>query len=108
MLRTGGITARLRRHGTGERPEHEHAIGSKRLRQREDERCVHVTIGRGVRYFGEGLLALWYGQWALDLLNEHGRAVSLSLAAIIALLGFAYIWWTRRRSDIDATAGSSV
>ena len=69
---------------------------------------VAVTIGRGVRYFGEGLLALWYGQWALDLLNEHGRAVSLSLAAIIALLGFAYIWWTRRRSDIDATAGSSV
>ena len=69
---------------------------------------VAVTIGRGVRYFGEGLLALWYGQWALDLLNEHGRAVSLSLAGIIALLGFAYIWWTRRRGDVDATAGSSV
>ena len=69
---------------------------------------VAVTIGRGVRYFGEGLLALWYGQWALDLLNEHGRAVSLSLAGIIALLGFAYIWWTRRRGDVDAAAGSSV
>lgn len=69
---------------------------------------VAVTIGRGVRYFGEGLLALWYGQWALDLLNEHGRAVSLSLAGIIALLGFVYIWWTRRRGDVDATAGSSV
>ena len=67
-----------------------------------------ITIGRGVRYFGEGLLALWYGQWALDLLNEHGRAISLWLCAIIAVVGGVYIWWTRRRGNVDATAGSSV
>jgi membrane protein YqaA with SNARE-associated domain len=69
---------------------------------------VAITIGRGIRYFGEGLLALWYGQWALNVLNEHGRAVSLGLCAIIAVLGGAYIWWTRRRGDVDAAAGSSV
>ena len=67
-----------------------------------------VTIGRGVRFFGEGLLALWYGQWALDLLHEHGRTVSLWLAVIIAVLGGGYIWWTRRNGNVDATAGSSV
>jgi membrane protein YqaA with SNARE-associated domain len=67
-----------------------------------------VTIGRGIRFFGEGLLALWYGQWALDLLHEHGRTVSLWLAVIIAVLGGGYIWWSRRRGNVDATAGSSV
>ena len=69
---------------------------------------IAISLGRGVRYFGEGLLALWYGQWALDLLNEHGRTVSLWLCAIIAVLGGLYIWWTRRHGDVDATAGSSV
>lgn len=82
------------------------AAGAARVRPLDF--LVAVTIGRGVRYFGEGLLALWYGQWALDLLKEHGRAVSLTLGVIIGLLGFMYIWWTRRRGDIDATAGSSV
>ena len=67
-----------------------------------------VTIGRGIRFFGEGLLALWYGQWALDLLHEHGRTVSLWLAVIIAVLGGGYIWWSRRHGNVDATAGSSV
>ena len=69
---------------------------------------IAISVGRGVRYFGEGLLALWYGQWALDLLNEHGRTVSLWLCAIIAVLGGLYIWWTRRQGDVDAAAGSSV
>ena len=69
---------------------------------------IAVTIGRGVRYFGEGLLALWYGQWAIDLLNEHGRTVSLWLAGILTVLGLLYFWWTKRRGDVDATAGSSV
>ena len=69
---------------------------------------IAITLGRGVRYFGEGLLALWYGQWALNLLNEHGRAISLWLCAIMAILGGVYIWWSRRRGGIDATAGTSV
>ena len=69
---------------------------------------IAVTIGRGVRYFGEGLLALWYGQWALDVLHEHGRTVSLWLAGIFVVLGAVYIWWNRRRGDVDAAAGSSV
>ena len=69
---------------------------------------IAVTIGRAVRYFGEGVLALWYGQWAIDLLNQHGRRISLWLAGILTLLGLVYLWWTKRRGDVDATAGSSV
>src|SRR5688572_18005384 len=36
-----------------------------------------VTIGRGIRYGGEGLLALWYGEWALNFLKTNARTVSL-------------------------------
>jgi membrane protein YqaA with SNARE-associated domain len=82
------------------------AAGAAGVRRRDF--LVAVTIGRGVRYFGEGLLALWYGQWALDILQEHGRTVSLWLAGVILALGVAYFWWSRRRGDVDATAGSSV
>ena len=83
------------------------AAGAARVRPRDF--LVAVTIGRGVRYFGEGLLALWYGQWALELLRDHGRTVSLWLAGVIAVLGGIYFWWTKRQDDnVDATAGSSV
>ena len=83
------------------------AAGAARVRPRDF--LVAVTIGRGVRYFGEGLLALWYGQWALELLRDHGRTVSLWLAAVIAVLGGIYFWWTKRQEDdVDAPAGSSV
>ncbi len=36
-----------------------------------------IAVGRGVRYFGEGILAVMYGQQALDYIHEngtHGRA----------------------------------
>ena len=82
------------------------AAGAARVRPRDF--LIAVTIGRGVRYVGEGVLALWYGQWALNLLHEHGRTVSLWLAAIFTVLGLVYFWWTRGRNDVDATAGSSV
>ena len=68
---------------------------------------VAVSIGRGVRYFGEGLLALWYGEWALDFLKSNARVVSLWLAAIVAVGAIAWMWWSRRRR-VDASAGSSV
>jgi membrane protein YqaA with SNARE-associated domain len=83
------------------------AAGAARVRPREF--LIAISLGRGVRYFGEGLLALWYGQWALDLLHEHGRTVSIWLAVIMAVLGFVYVWWHRKlRGDVDAEAGSPV
>ena len=59
---------------------------------------VAVSIGRGVRYFGEGLLALWYGEWALDFLQPNARVVSLWLAAIVAVAGIAWMWWSAPRA----------
>ena len=34
--------------------------------------CKAVVIGRGIRYFGEGLLALRYGEQAVEFLHAHG------------------------------------
>src|SRR5262245_11241586 len=42
-----------------------------------------VAIGRGARYFGEGLLALRYGDRTLGYLRDNGVAVSLWTAGIL-------------------------
>jgi membrane protein YqaA with SNARE-associated domain len=57
---------------------------------------IAVAIGRGVRYFGEGLLAVWYGQRALDFMATRGRDLSLWLALIVLGCGLAYFLWRRR------------
>ncbi len=50
-----------------------------------------VGLGRGVRYFGEGWLAVEYGEQAERLLVENGEIVSLGLAAIVAVGVMVYI-----------------
>ena len=69
---------------------------------------IAVTIGRGIRYFGEGVLALWYGEWALEFLKANAGAVSLWLGAIVATIAVVWMWCSRRRGRIDASAGRSV
>jgi membrane protein YqaA with SNARE-associated domain len=54
------------------------------------------TIGRSVRYFGEGLLALWYGEAAIAFLRENYRTVSLALGALIAAGVLVYMLRRRR------------
>ena len=55
-----------------------------------------VLAGRAVRYFGEGILALWYGRQTLEFLHEHGRIFGLiSLVAAFAVI--AWVLLRRRR-----------
>ena len=56
-----------------------------------------VVLGRGFRYFGEGLLAVWYGERALAFLQENGRYVALWTGLTVLGLGVAYFWWRSRR-----------
>jgi membrane protein YqaA with SNARE-associated domain len=62
-----------------------------------------VAIGRGIRYFGEGVLAVWYGEQAIAFLTEHAARLALGLAAAALVLGGGYIWWSRRRQPASAT-----
>jgi membrane protein YqaA with SNARE-associated domain len=56
-----------------------------------------VLVGRAIRYFGVGILALWYGRQTLEFLHQHGRAVALTSLALVAA-GIAWAVWRRRRA----------
>jgi membrane protein YqaA with SNARE-associated domain len=53
-----------------------------------------IAVGRGIRYFGEGLLAIWYGEQTIAFLEEHGFKVALIIAGLATAGG---VWWLRRR-----------
>ena len=55
-----------------------------------------VLAGRAIRYFGEGLLALWYGRQTLEFLHEHGRIFGL-LSLAVAFGVIAWVLLRRRR-----------
>jgi membrane protein YqaA with SNARE-associated domain len=50
--------------------------------------ALAIAIGRGIRYFGEGLLAIWYGDRALEYVVANGRPIALGLI-ILLLVGMA-------------------
>lgn len=63
-----------------------------------------IAAGRGLRYFGEGLLAIWYGEQTIAFLERHG----LTIAIIVAIVGAgAGVWWVTRRRSADARPGSA-
>jgi len=62
-----------------------------------------IAVGRGLRYFGEGVLALWYGQEAIAFLHRHGTRIFLGIA--IAILLFWVVSHLRRRGDSGAGPG---
>ena len=62
--------------------------------------CGAVAAGRGVRYFGEGLLAVRYGDEAVELLRANGPLMSLVLAVVV-LLGVGTYILMRRATAAD-------
>jgi membrane protein YqaA with SNARE-associated domain len=56
-----------------------------------------VFIARFVRYFGEGLLAYYYGDEAGAFISAHAKQAGLVLAGIALAGGLGYIAWDRRK-----------
>jgi len=54
-----------------------------------------VAVARGVRYTALGILAVYYGDSALALMQERGPEVALWLVA--AILAAALLWWLWNR-----------
>ena len=56
------------------------AVQGVRAARRRGRRCrrvrfgIAVVIGRGIRYFGQGYLAVLYGEQAADFMKAHGAA----------------------------------
>ena len=62
---------------------------------------VAILLGRGLRYFGEGALAIRYGDQAMEFIHEHGRTVSLTLVGL-CLMGLGGWWLYNRRRAVTA------
>ena len=59
--------------------------------------AMAMTIGRGIRYFGQGYLAVMYGEHALDFMKEYGAELGISLAAVALASGIFLLLLRRRR-----------
>ena len=57
-----------------------------------------VFTARFIRYFGEGLLAVWYGDEAGAFIKAHTVEAGLVLAGLALAGGVAWIVWQRRRA----------
>ena len=58
---------------------------------------VAVAIGRGIRYFGQGYLAVIYGESAADFMKTHGVEIGIGLAIAAVGAGLAFALARRRR-----------
>ena len=58
---------------------------------------VAVAIGRGIRYFGQGYLAVIYGESAADFMKTHGVEIGICLAIAAVGAGLAFALARRRR-----------
>jgi membrane protein YqaA with SNARE-associated domain len=65
-----------------------------------------IVIGRGIRYFGQGYLAVRYGERAVAMMRAHGSEVGVALAALALAIGLVYALIKRQRSQ-PSRSGSS-
>ena len=56
-----------------------------------------VFIARFIRYGGEGLLAVFYGDAAATFLKDHARQAGLWLSGGALVIGLLWIWWGKRK-----------
>jgi membrane protein YqaA with SNARE-associated domain len=65
-----------------------------------------ILIARLIRYGGEGLLAVFYGERAATFLEAHAREAGLWLSGIALVLGVAWILFSRmRRRRVEGAPG---
>jgi len=69
--------------------------------------ALSIAAGRGFRYFGIGLLSVWYGQQAVTFLQTHGASVALGVAALTAVAVGAWMLlrhYRRREPALTSTS----
>jgi membrane protein YqaA with SNARE-associated domain len=58
-----------------------------------------IAIGRGIRYFGQGYLAVRYGDQAAAIMKEHGTTAGLIMAGVALAIGLIVYWRSRRPAE---------
>lgn len=56
-----------------------------------------LTIGRTIRYFGQGFLALWYGEQALAFIRDHASSIGIWFAVTLLAGGILFVVWKKHR-----------
>ena len=56
-----------------------------------------IAIGRGLRYFGEGLLAVRYGDQAVAYMEANAGTVTLVLAGVLLAGVVGYVLWSKAK-----------
>lgn len=56
-----------------------------------------VVVGRGIRYFSEGFLAVTYGPAAIQMVQENFGRIGLALAAVVVLSVVIFIYTRKHR-----------
>lgn len=79
------------------------AAGLAEVRPRQF--VVAIALARGVRYLALGLLAIYYGDTALELMRTRGRDVAIWLAVILVALALVWWAWQRVRQPADVSDG---
>ncbi len=63
-----------------------------------------IAVARGARYLALGVLAIYYGDAAMELMRTRGRDVALALVALIVVA--AVTWWLiQRRGRAEPVRG---
>ena len=66
-----------------------------------------IAIGRGLRYFGEGLLAVRYGDQAVAYMEQNAGTVTVVLAGMLLAGVVGYVLWSKAKGRKGRyTAGS--
>jgi membrane protein YqaA with SNARE-associated domain len=58
---------------------------------------VAVFVARFIRYFGEGMLAVWYGDAAFAFLRANAGRIGLALSIVVIVIGAIVILLRRRK-----------
>ena len=61
-----------------------------------------VLIGRGIRYFSEGILAVIYGPAAIQFVRQNYGRAGLALAIVIVAGAIVFLYARRRMRSIEA------
>ena len=56
-----------------------------------------IVIGRGIRYFGQGYLAVLYGEQAADFMKKYGAEIGIGLALGAVVIAGVVIWFRRAK-----------
>lgn len=63
-----------------------------------------IAVARGIRYVALGMLAIYYGDVALEIMRTRGRDVVRGLVLVIVLAAIGWFVWQRRKRVADARA----